>query len=244
MGTCYMTHNKTQLLYLINYIWKGHRKHESQLSNIPSLHSNTQYSSWFMKSTAGLTNQIHWLALNSKLHFGFALKVPVPSTAFPSLFTSPVSLLPFGAHNRLKFPFFIHLQSNRVRHSELTRAASAFPRLGICLMELSHILETRSSFVLPLLALGAHSTTTLGWHGDHPNNTATPVRGPSTPKNRAEPRGKHSQPAHCHLLWWNMLPQQPRSELMGVIYIISLPNAKQQGRNLQRGNKNSFQLIF
>lgn len=39
------------------------------------------------------------------------------------------------------FPFFTPRQSKRARHSELTLVTSAFPWLGICLMELIHISE-------------------------------------------------------------------------------------------------------
>lgn len=163
-----------------------------------------------MKSTPDLTSQIHWLTLNSKPQFAFALKVLMPSTVFPSLFTSstepPSSLLEPTPGSY--FPFFIHMQSNRVRHPDFIHETSsqAFPWLGIRLMDLSHVLETRSSFVLPLLALRAYGTATAGWHGDHPN-TATTICSPSFPKNSAKPQRKHSRPAHYHLPWWSMLPK-------------------------------------
>lgn len=195
-----MTYIKIQQLYLTNYIWKSCRKHESQLSNISGLHSNTWYSSWFMKSTTGLTNQIHWLTFNSKPQFAFAHAEAQIFLVF--------SLLPFVLEptSGSYFPFFMHMQSKRARHSELTCVTLAFLWLEICHMELSHILETRSLFVLPLLALRAQGTTTVGWHGDH-LNTATTICSPSSPKNNTEPQRKHSQPAHYHLLWWNMLPK-------------------------------------
>lgn len=104
-----------------------------------------------MKSTPDLTNQIHLLTLNSKPQFAFTLKVLMPSTVFPSLFTSstepPSSLLEPAPGSY--FSFFIHMQSNRVRHPDFTHVTSALPWLGIHLMELSHVLETRSSICAP-----------------------------------------------------------------------------------------------
>lgn len=94
-----------------------------------------------LKSTTGLINQIHWLTLNSKSQFAFALQVLMPSTVFPSLFTSSFFFFFLEPTSGSYFPFFTPRQSKRARHSELTLVTSAFPWLGICLMELIHISE-------------------------------------------------------------------------------------------------------